>query len=87
MYNTQTSILAGMSTAALQTALANAQQAYLDLSTGAKGVSFSYTQGDGTKTVTYSPAEIHNLTALIKQLQVQLGMISRPRRPVRFNFR
>lgn len=86
MYPTSTTIFAGMSPAVLQQALANAQQAYLDLSTGAKGVSFSYSQGDGTKTVTYSPAQIHNLTALIKQLQTQLGMTSAPRRPIRFRF-
>ena len=34
---------------ALQTALAKAQQAYLDLSTGNKGESFSYAQGEGSK--------------------------------------
>lgn len=87
MYNASTSILAGMSTAALQTALANAQQAYLDLSTGAKGESYSYTQGDGAKSVTYTRANLPNLVLLIKELQAQLGLISRPRRPMRFIYR
>ncbi len=87
MYDASSSIFAGMTTAQKQTALANAQQAYLDLSTGAKGVSFSYTQGDGAKSVTYTQASIPNLVALIKQLQADLGLISRPRRATRFIFR
>ncbi|MDE3022249.1 MAG: phage head-tail adapter protein [Pseudomonadota bacterium] len=87
MYDTTTSIFAGMSTAALQAALANAQQAYLDLSTGAKGESYSYTQGDGAKSVTYTRANLGSLVALIKQLQVQLGVVTHGRRPIRFNFR
>lgn len=80
------SILSGMSTDALQAALAAAQQAYLDLSTGAKGESYSYTQGDGARAVTYSKANIPQLIALIKQLQMQLGLIRRTRRPLRFLF-
>ncbi len=76
----------GFSPAALQTALANAQQAYLDLSTGAKGVSFSYSQGDGGKSVTYTAANLPALAALIRQLQQQLGTVGRARRPMRFRF-
>ena len=81
-----TSLFTGMTTDALQTALANAQQAYLDLSTGAKGESYSYTQGDGSKSVTYTRTNLQSLAALIRQLQQQLGMIHRGRRPVRFRF-
>jgi len=73
-----------MPTAALQQALANAQAALIALQTGSKGVSFSYTQGDGTKSVTYAPTDIGALTALIRQLQQQLGIICRARRPIRF---
>ncbi len=87
MYNPTTSILAGRPTAQLQADLAAAQQAYIDLTTGAKGVSFSYTQGDGAKSVTYTPANLPSLVALIKQLQAQLGIVTRPRRPVRFWYR
>lgn len=79
-------LLAGLPTAKLQAALAEAQQAYLDLSTGAKGVSYAYTQGDGSKAVTYTQTNISQLAALIRQLQVQLGLISRTRRPARFTF-
>lgn len=85
-YNPSTSILAGVQTSALQTALANAQQAYLDLSTGAKGESFSYTQGDGARAVTYTRANIGDLVALIRQLQAQLGIIRRPRRAMGVRF-
>jgi hypothetical protein len=72
-----------MSTAQLQTALANAQQAYLDLSTGAKAVTLSYAQGAGSKSVTYQQTSLPNLVALIKQLQAQLGIVHRPRSPMR----
>ena len=85
-YNTRTSILAGVQTSALQTALTNAQQAYIDLSTGNKGESFSYTQGDGARAVTYTKANLADLVALIRMLQAQLGIITTPRRPIRFRF-
>lgn len=80
------SILTGMNPATLQAALASAQQAYLDLSTGAKGESYSYSQGDGSKSVTFTRANIAQLSVLIRQLQTELGIISRSRRPVRFRF-
>ncbi|MCP1290924.1 gpW family protein [Chromobacterium sp. S0633] len=83
MFNPNTSLLAGLSTAALQQALQDAQQAYIDLSTGAKGESFSYTQGDGAKSVTYTRANIGQLQMLIRQLQQQLGIIPRARRAIR----
>ncbi|MCP1376035.1 gpW family protein [Dyella lutea] len=82
-YNPATSLLAGMPTAQLQQALAAAQQAYIDLSTGAKGESYSYTQGDGSKSVTYTRANLPALQNLIQTLQAQLGIVCRPRQPVR----
>lgn len=85
-FNPRTGLLAGMQTSALQASLAKAQQAYIDLSTGAKGESYSYTQGDGSKAVTYTKANLADLTALIQMLQAQLGIVSRPRRPIRFRF-
>nr|WP_315400119.1 gpW family head-tail joining protein [uncultured Duganella sp.] len=85
-YITPRGLLAGMQTSALQTALKNAQQAYIDLSTGAKGESYSYTQGDGSRAVTYTKANLADLTALIQILQAQLGIVRRPRRAVRFRF-
>ena len=70
----------------MQIDLANAQQAYLDISSGAKGESYSYTQGDGSKSVTYTRANIGALSALIMALQVELKMSGSGRRPVRFRF-
>lgn len=86
-YNPATSIFAGMSTAALQQALAVAQQAYLDISSGAKAVTIQYSQGDGGRSVTYQQTNLPNLVALIKQLQMQLGIVTRGRRPTRFVMR
>jgi hypothetical protein len=42
----------------LQAALTSAQQAYIELSTGAKGVSFTYSQDDGNRSVTYQQTDI-----------------------------
>ncbi|EEH0833481.1 phage head-tail adapter protein [Salmonella enterica subsp. enterica] len=85
-YNSSESIFAGMTRAQKQQALANAQQALLDLMSGEKGVSFSYTQGDGTRAVTYQQTSMSDLRMLIRQLQTELGMTTCPRRPVRFRW-
>jgi len=82
-YNPNTSIFAGMSQAQLQAALTAAQQAYINLSSGAKAVTVSYAQGNGSKSVTYQQTSVANLNALIKQLQAQLGIVRHPRRPFR----
>lgn len=82
-YNPRTSIFAGMPRAQLEAALMNAQQAYLELSTGAKAVTLSYAQGNGSKSVTYQQTSMSNLVGLIKQLQAQLGVVHRPRSPMR----
>lgn len=86
-YDTSNSLLTGMSTADLQTALANAQQAYIALASGSKGESFSYTQGDGSKSVTYTRANLPALASLIRTLQSMLGLIPRARNPMRPVFR
>lgn len=86
MFDPSTSLLAGRDTAQLQADLAAAQQAYIDLSTGQKGESYSYTQGDGSKAVTYTRANLAQLAALIRTLQMQLGIVCRGRRPARFVF-
>lgn len=77
-------LFSGMQTSALKAALATAQQALLDVTTGAKGESFSYTQGDGAKAVTYTSADIPALEQTIYRLQYQLGAFTR--RPMRFKF-
>ncbi|EOV4146706.1 gpW family head-tail joining protein [Yersinia enterocolitica] len=87
MFNANTSLLAGaMSRAQLEEALNRAQQAYIELSSGVKGVSFSYAQGDGTRSVTYQQTDIGTLMGLIQLLQAQLGIVKRPRRAIRFRY-
>jgi hypothetical protein len=87
MFNRNTSLLAGgMTDDQLRDALQKAQQAYIDLTTGSRGVSFSYTQGDGTRSVSYQQSSLADLLALIQLLQAQLGIVARPRKPVRFRF-
>lgn len=85
-YDPSKSVLAGMDTSVLQARLAQMQQAYLDLSSGAKGESFTYTQGDGSKSVTYTKANIGQLTMAIRQVQAQLGLICAPRHALRPRF-
>lgn len=80
----RTSLLTGMSREQLKTALGTAQQAYIELSTGTKGVSFSYTQGDGTRSVSYQQTSLGDLLALIQAIQTELGMTTR--RPIRVRY-
>lgn len=78
MFNRNTSLLAGgMTDEQLRDALQKAQQAYIDLTTGSRGVSFSYTQGDGTRSVSYQQSSLADLLALIQLLQAQLGIVAR----------
>jgi hypothetical protein len=86
-FNPRTSIFAGMAQDQLRRALSSAQMAYIELTTGGKVQAAAYTQGDGSKSVTYTVAEIGNLTMLIKELQAQLGIIRYARRPIRFVYR
>jgi hypothetical protein len=79
-------IFAGMTQAQLQAALVAAQSALIQLQTGGLGVSFAYTQGDGSKSVTKKVGSVAEITALILQLQQALGM-GRARRPIRYTFR
>ena len=86
-YDPSLSALYPMTTAQAQAALAQAQSALVDLMTGAKGITFSYAQGDGSKTVAYQQTNQAQLRALISELQCYLGLRQFGRRPVRFNFR
>ncbi|KLU15122.1 MULTISPECIES: gpW family head-tail joining protein [Xenorhabdus] len=84
MFKRNTRLLSGMSREQLKAALETAQSAYIELATGNKGVSFSYTQGDGTRSVSYQPTDLGHLLALIQMIQAQLGISTR--RPARFRF-
>lgn len=77
------SLLAGMDPATLQTALNNAQSAYIALLSGQNVVTVSLTQGEGARSVTYRQTNAAQLAALIQQLQRQLGLVVRPRRALR----
>lgn len=86
MFRPNNSVLAGMTNAQLKEALKVAQDAYVNLMTGQQGVSFSYAQGDGTRSVTYQQTSLPQLMAFIQLLQAQLGIVPRPRRPIRFRY-
>ena len=81
------SLLAGMPRESLQISLTNAQKAYIQLSTGGKVENATYTQGDGSKSITYTRANIAQLANVIMMLQKQLGIDVRPRQPLRFEFK
>ncbi|EHR8986893.1 phage head-tail adapter protein [Escherichia coli] len=76
--------LAGMSREQLKSALSAAQQAYTELMTGRRGVSFSYSQGDGPRSVTYTAVSSSELLAFIQLLQRALGI--RSRHAIRFRY-
>jgi hypothetical protein len=82
-YNPSTSALAGVSATTLQQWLAQAQAAYAALMSGSKVESLSYTQGNGSKSVTYTRTNMAGLLVWIQQLQAQLGIVPRPRRALR----
>jgi phage host-nuclease inhibitor protein Gam len=71
----RTSILDGIDVATLQTRLAALQQAYFDLTSGGKTQTAAYTQGDGSKSVTYTAANIGDLTQAIITLQTQIDRL------------
>lgn len=75
-----------MDLVALRQSLADAQQVYLQLMSGNQGESYSYTQGDGTRSTTFTRANISDLTAAIQLMQAQLGIVDSPRRANRITF-
>jgi hypothetical protein len=83
----RTSILDGLDVSVLQARLAQMQQAYLDLTSGAKVQVASYTQGDGARQVTYTQANIADLTQAILAVQSQIdrltGVCVNRRAPIR----
>lgn len=72
----RTSILDGIDVSELRTRLASMQQAYLDLTSGAKVEAASYAQGDGSRSVTYSRANLSSLTQAIISIQTQIDRLS-----------
>ena len=76
MYRRRTSILDGIPLATLQARLATMQQAYLDLMSGAKIEVAGYAQGEGSKNVTYTRANIADLTQAILGVQTQIDVVT-----------
>lgn len=72
----RTSIFDGLSVDLLQARLTALQTALLDLQAGVKVVTASYTQGDGAKQVTYTQANIADLTQTILALQTQIDRLN-----------
>lgn len=68
------STLSGIPPERLRDMLTQAQEAKFDIMMGKRGVSFSYTQGDGTRSVTYQQADIAQLNELIAEIQTALGI-------------
>jgi len=87
-FNQDKSVLAGMSTDALNAALASAQAAYLALSTGSQVQTISYGEGTGMKTVTYRASQngLAGITQLIGLIRAQLGLTSHARRSIPVSF-
>ncbi|MEQ1320912.1 gpW family head-tail joining protein [Acinetobacter guillouiae] len=69
MYNSNTSPLAGMTQEQLRIALVAAQKTYVDLMTGNRGIEFSYTQSDGSRTVKYERIDQQMLEQFIDMLK------------------
>jgi hypothetical protein len=80
------SILAGMSTTALQAFLAQLQNALIQLTLGTSTAVASYDQGGGAKSITFRPTDIAGITQMIRLIQLQLGVIVRGRRAIRVRF-
>lgn len=81
------SLYQGMARSALQAALTSAQNALIQLNSGAKLVSATYSQADGVKTTAFTPATREGLVSMIRDLQAELGIIPRARRTLRFIYR
>ncbi|BAP37747.1 hypothetical protein AS4_28070 [Acinetobacter guillouiae] len=86
MFDPNTSPLAGMTVPQLQAALQTAQAAYVQLMTGSRGVEFSYSQGDGNRSVKYEKLDLQQLLQFINMLKLQLGMPVQRRKPVQFRY-
>lgn len=77
------SILDGISLTALQSQLSALQQALFALDAGSYVVTATYTQGDGSKSVTYTAADRARLTQAILSVQTQIARVQGQRMNVR----
>lgn len=72
----RTSILDGMPLDQLQAYLTQLQQAYLDLTTGGKTQAAAYSQADGSRSVTFSQANLADLVQAILAVQTQIDALN-----------
>lgn len=79
-----TNSLAGVDVATLQAWLDAARQARHDLMLGQKPEAVAYAQGDGSKSVTYTKADLGQLSVYIAQIEKALGLGRRRASGVRF---
>ncbi|MEK6420013.1 MAG: gpW family head-tail joining protein [Burkholderia gladioli] len=77
----------GRSRADLQAQLTALLSAYDQLAAGQSVASASYSQSDGSRSVTYRQTDLGLLDGLISQIQERLGIVRRARRQIRFVFR
>jgi len=77
----------GRSRSDLQAQLTALLSAYDQLAAGQSVASASYSQSDGSRSVTYRQTDLGLLDGLISQLQERLGIVRRARRQIRFVYR
>jgi len=82
-FDVNQSVLSGVPVATLQLWLQQAQQAYANYMIGGNPINLSYTQGDGTKSVTRNMTSPGQLQNWIMLLQRALGINHGARRPIR----
>lgn len=69
------SVLDGIDAATLQAQLTAMQTALMQLQSGARVVKVSYAQGEGSRSVEYTAANIADLTQAILGVQTQLDTV------------
>lgn len=72
----RTSILDGIPLDQLHEYLAQLQQAYLELTAGGKTQAAAYTQADGSRSVTFTQANLADLVQAILAVQTQIDALS-----------
>lgn len=81
-YDETLPLLQGLTTEQLQALFEQIRQAIINLQLGRREVTVSYAQGDGSKSVTYSGADLAGLNLLLRYVGNALGMPMRRRRAI-----
>lgn len=75
-WGSRTSVLDGIDAGTLQTQLTAMQAALLKLQAGASVATVAYSQGDGSRSVSYVVSSIDKLTQAILGVQRQLDLLN-----------